>query len=125
MPILISDVGVPELKDGAIYHAIFLAGDVAKRARFALLELPDHLDRFLVLPENDGRHGILFLDDVVRVGLPRLFSTFEAESVEAYAIKVTRDAEIDMDDDLSKSLLEKMREGHRPAEEGRLRALPL
>ena len=111
VPILISDVGVPELKDGAIYHAIALEGEVAKRARFALLELPDHLDRFLVLPENEGRHGILFLDDVVRVGLPRLFATFEPTAVSAYAIKVTRDAEIDMDDDLSKSLLEKMRKG--------------
>ena len=111
VPILISDVGVPELKDGAIYHAIAFAGEVAKRARFALLELPDHLDRFLVLPEKEGRQGIVFLDDVVRVGLPRLFSNFQAKSVSAYAIKVTRDAEIDMDDDLSKSLLEKMKKG--------------
>lgn len=111
VPILISDVGVPELKDGAIYHAVVFAGDVAKRARFALLELPDYLDRFLVLPQKEGRHGILFLDDVVRVGLPRLFANFQAKSVSAYAIKVTRDAEIDMDDDLSKSLLEKMKKG--------------
>lgn len=111
VPILISDVGVPELKDGAIYHVIALTGDVSKRARFALLELPDHLDRFLVLPDKEGRQGIVFLDDVVRVGLPRLFANFQAESVSAYAIKVTRDAEIDMDDDLSKSLLEKMRKG--------------
>ena len=111
VPILISDVGVPELKDGAIYHAVVFAGDVAKRARFALLELPDHLDRFLVLPQKEGRHDILFLDDVVRVGLPRLFANFQAKSVSAYAIKVTRDAEIDMDDDLSKSLLEKMKKG--------------
>ena len=111
VPILISDVGMPELKDGAIYHAITLTGDVSKRARFALLELPDHLDRFLVLPEEKGRQGIVFLDDVVRVGLPRLFSNFKADAVSAYAVKVTRDAEIDMDDDLSKSLLEKMRKG--------------
>lgn len=111
VPILISDVGVPELRDGAIYHAIELEGDVSKRARFALLELPDHLDRFLVLPEQEGKHRVIFLDDVVRVGLPRLFSTFQAESVSAFAIKVTRDAEIDMDDDLSKSLLEKMKKG--------------
>jgi polyphosphate kinase len=111
VPILISDVGVPELKDGTIYHAIALEGEVSKRARFALLELPDHLDRFLVLPEKEGRHGIVFLDDVVRVGLPRLFSTFEPTAVSAFAIKVTRDAEIDMDDDLTKSLLEKMRKG--------------
>lgn len=111
VPILISDVGVPELRDGAIYHAIVLEGKVAKRARYALLELPDHLDRFLVLPKKHGRHGIVFLDDVVRVGLSRLFSLFNPTSVSAFAIKVTRDAEIDMDDDLSKSLLEKMKKG--------------
>jgi polyphosphate kinase len=111
VPILISDVGVPELRDGTVYHVIQLEGDVSKRARFALLELPDHLDRFVVLPAKAGRQGILFLDDVVRVGLPRLFSTFQPTAVSAFAIKVTRDAEIDMDDDLSKSLLEKMRKG--------------
>jgi len=111
VPILISDVGVPELRDGVLYHAIALEGKMTKRARFALLELPDHLDRFLVLPEKGGRNGIVFLDDVVRVGLPRLFATFELTGVSAYAIKVTRDAEIDMDDDLSKSLLEKMKKG--------------
>ena len=111
VPILISDVGMPELKDGLVYLTIALEGDVSKRARYALLELPDHLDRFLVLPEKEGRRGLMFLDDVVRVGLPRLFSTFQPDSVRAYAIKVTRDAEIDMDDDLSKSLLEKMKKG--------------
>lgn len=111
VPILISDVGVPELKDGLVYLTIALEGDVAKRARFALLELPNYLDRFLVLPEKDGRKGLMFLDDVVRVGLPRLFATFQPDSVSAYAIKVTRDAEIDMDDDLSKSLFEKMKRG--------------
>lgn len=111
VPILISGVGMPELKDGMVYLTIALAGEVSKRARFALLELPDHLDRFLVLPEKSGRKGLVFLDDVVRVGLPRLFATFQPDSVSAYAIKVTRDAEIDMDDDLSKSLLEKMKKG--------------
>jgi len=111
VPILISDVGVPELKDGTVYLAIALEGDVTKRARFALLELPDHLDRFLVLPEKGDRKGLMFLDDVVRVGLPRLFSSFQPDGVSAFAIKVTRDAEIDMDDDLSKSLLEKMKKG--------------
>ena len=111
VPILISDVGVPELKDGLVYLTIALEGDVTKRARFALLELPNYLDRFFVLPEKEGRKGLMFLDDVVRVGLPRLFATFQPESVSAYAIKVTRDAEIDMDDDLSKSLFEKMKKG--------------
>lgn len=111
VPILISDVGVPELKDGLVYLTIALEGEVSKRARYALLELPNHLDRFLVLPEKAGRKGLIFLDDVVRAGLPRLFSMFQPEAVSAYAIKVTRDAEIDMDDDLSKSLLEKMKKG--------------
>jgi polyphosphate kinase len=111
VPILISGVGVPELKDGRVYLTIVLEGDVSRRARFALLELPDYLDRFLVLPEKEGRKGLMFLDDVVRVGLPRLFATFQPESVLAFAIKVTRDAEIDMDDDLSKSLFEKMKKG--------------
>ena len=67
VPILISDVGVPELKDGLVYLAIALQGEVSKRARYALLELPDHLDRFLVLPDKKGRKGLMFLDDVVRV----------------------------------------------------------
>ena len=120
MPILISAWGARAQGRG-LYHAIALEGQ-AKRTRFALLELPDHLDRFLVLPEKEGRNGIMFLDDVVRVGLPRLFATFEP-TVSACTIEVTRDAEIDMDDDLSKSLLEKMKGIARG--KGRLCPLPV
>ena len=112
VPILISDVGMPELKDGLVYLTIALEGDVSKRARVrpagACLTT---LTAFLVLPEKGGRRGLMFLDDVVAWDCPGSFATFQPDSVRAYAIKVTRDAEIDMDDDLSKSLLEKMKKG--------------
>lgn len=48
----------------------------------------------------------MILDDVIRAGLPRIFSIFNFDHFEAYTIKLTRDAELDIDNDISKSFLE-------------------
>jgi polyphosphate kinase len=109
VPIMVSDVGMPELSDGAGYLAVEFT--VKEDRKFALLALPDRLPRFLVLPSVPAQAHVMFVDDVIRVGLAKLFALFEPKGIHAYAIKVTRDAEIDMDDDLSKSLVQKMRKG--------------
>ncbi|MAV51301.1 MAG: polyphosphate kinase 1 [Crocinitomicaceae bacterium] len=101
---------MPELEDGAVYLAIRLRMSESKR-KLALIQLPDHLPRFLILPEREGTQRVMFLDDVIRAELPRIFRLFESESIEAFAVKATRDAAIDMDDDLSRSVVAKMERG--------------
>ncbi|MGB1075285.1 MAG: polyphosphate kinase 1 [Flavobacteriales bacterium] len=115
VPVMVgSGVPFPELKDGALYLAVGLkmVDDLGQmRTRFAVIEVPSHLPRFLVLPPSGLGEGVMFIDDVIRLQLGRIFALFQPEQLYAHAIKVTRDAEIDMDDDLSRSLMEKMSRG--------------
>ena len=82
-----------------------------KKVRYALIELPKTINRFVVLPTTDGKQYIMFLDDVVRFNLSSIFNIFNYESVRAHMIKITRDAQLDIDSDQSKSLMEKISTG--------------
>ena len=100
----------PYLKDRAIYFAIVLSDSTGKeRNKYALLEIPsDVVPRFLVLPNSGDKRYIVLLDDVIRYCLKEIFYIFKHDSVKAYTIKLTRDAELDIDDDINESLLEKI-----------------
>mgnify|MGYP006275798543 CR=1 FL=1 len=100
----------PYLRDEPFYFAVKLSkGSKRNKTRYALLDLATEiLPRFVVLP-NIGKHKyIIILDDIVRYCLNDIFSFFDYDRVEAYTIKITRDAELDIDDDISKSFIEKM-----------------
>lgn len=111
VPIMIdSSPKFPYLKDKSIYLAIVLSRkDKSKKDKYSLIEIPsDVISRFLVLPSvNDKRH-IILLDDVIRFCLDDIFSIFDYDSIQAYTIKLTRDAELDIDSDVSKSYVEKI-----------------
>jgi polyphosphate kinase len=102
----------PYLKDNSIYLVVRLEqkkGKKEKFIRYALIEIPRKtIPRFLVLPSPRGKKHIILLDDVIRFNMDRIFSIFEYDHIESYLIKVTRDAELDLDHDLSKSILEKI-----------------
>ncbi len=103
----------PQLTDGALYFAIQMAG---KKPRHAILELPSELRRFVQLPNGD----IMYLDDVIRYSLNEIFYIFEYEKISAYEFKISRDAELDIDNDFSEGYVRKMerslekRKGGRP-----------
>jgi polyphosphate kinase len=110
MPFLVEkNSELPNLTDDAIYFAISLAKKGSQRKRFALLEIPTAvLPRFIVLPENeDGKYAI-FLDDVIRFGLRDIFFIFDFDEIFAYTIKLTKDAELELADDISESYIEKL-----------------
>ncbi|MCK4662964.1 MAG: polyphosphate kinase 1 [Bacteroidales bacterium] len=100
----------PFLKDRSIYSAIKLfSKDETKKAEFALIEIPtNELSRFILLPEKNGKKYIIILDDLIRYCLEDIFSIFDFKKIEAFTIKVTRDAELNIDDDISKSFMEKI-----------------
>jgi polyphosphate kinase len=111
VPIMIDQVDkFPELKDRFIYLAISMSKNADKsKVKYALIEIPsDVLPRFLILPEQGTKKYIILLDDIIRFRLVDIFSTLPFDTFEAYTIKITRDAELDIDDDLSKSFLDKM-----------------
>ncbi len=79
-----------------------------KVIRYALIEIPKSINRFVVLPSKDEKQYVIFLDDVIRFCLGSIFNIFDYESISAHMIKITRDAQLDIDSDQSKSMLEKI-----------------
>lgn len=122
--IILDDIDeMPTLKDKAAYLAIrmVLKDEVkntsrvkrffkpkVKKIRYALIEIPKTIDRFIVLPSEGDKKFIIILDDLIRHCLANIFSIFEYESLSAHMIKITRDAELDIDNDLSKSFIQKI-----------------
>ena len=111
------------LKDEYSYLAVEMRqGD---KKRYALIEIPtDQLPRFIQLPEAKGkrRKTLIFLDNIIRFCLDDIFSgLFEYDELSAYAMKMTRDAEYDLSQEVEHSLLEQMSEGL----DQRLTAMPV
>src|SRR5699024_2297060 len=82
--------------------------DEKGKKRYILIEIPRGIERFVVIPSEGKRKYIMLLDDLIRFNLNSLFNIFEYESISAHMIKITRDAELDMEDDLNKSYIEKV-----------------
>lgn len=111
MPIILSKKReLPDLRDAMIYLAVELRtkGEKEKEIK-ALIELPtETFSRFVELPSAEGAHCIMLLDDLIRYVLRDIFFMFTFDNIEAYTIKLTRDAEIDLDDDITRSFMKKV-----------------
>ena len=79
-----------------------------KEIRYALIEMPKNINRIVELPNKDWKQYIMLLDDVIRYNLSSIFNIFDYESISAHMIKITRDAQLDIDSDMSKSMLQKI-----------------
>ncbi|MBS1622727.1 MAG: polyphosphate kinase 1 [Bacteroidetes bacterium] len=111
VPIMLSQVKrFPYLKDKSIYLAVKLSTKGQPRlTQYALLEIPsDPEGRFVILPSTNHNHYVMLLDDIIRYNLPSVFSVFPFDKIESYTIKLTRDAELDIDNDVSQSFLDKI-----------------
>ena len=98
--------------DDCIYLAVKLSREGVKRNYYALLPLPvSRVGRFVRLPDRDGRSYLMYLDDVVRCCLPLLFPGLHFDHYEAYSFKFTKDAEMEIDNDLRNGLLQKISKG--------------
>ena len=113
-PILVSHMVVqPELNDKSIYLAVKISNSVKleknNKKEYALIEIPTgEFSRFMVLPKDGDKNCIMFLDDVIRFCLPRIFAQFNHDKYEAYTIKITRDAEMELDNIAYQSVLDKV-----------------
>ena len=110
MPFLIDNkTDLPYLTDDAIFLAIILSNKKNGKKKYALLEIPTTvIPRFIVLPEIGDDKYIMFLDDIIRFGLRDIFFIFDFDEFSAYTIKITRDAELEIADDISESYIEKL-----------------
>lgn len=84
-----------------------------KEVRYAVVEIPKSINRFVVLPAIDDNQYVIMLDDVIRFNLSAIFNIFDYERISAHMIKITRDAQLEIDGDLSKSFVEQISESVR------------
>ncbi len=113
-PIILSQTPrFPELVDKSIYLMVRLSqSSHPARFEYALVEVPTtDFSRFIALPQKGDKRFIMLLDDVVRCCLPNIFSLFDYDVFDAYTIKITRDAEMDVDNDISQGIVEKVKRG--------------
>lgn len=106
--------------DEDIYMAVKLIKKSGKAGvNYAFLELPVGLcGRFVRLPDEQGKSYLMYLDDVVRCCLPMVFEGLDYEEYEAYAFKFTRDAEMEIDNDLRAGMLQKISKGVKSRKKG-------
>ncbi|MGB1544718.1 MAG: polyphosphate kinase 1 [Spongiibacter marinus] len=111
VPIVLDEANpMPELNDASIYLAIKLS--YQGQTRFALLEVPTtRIERFVRIPGRNGKKGkvLIALENMIRVCLPQVFrGVFPLDSAEAYTIKLTRDAELELGEEVTQTFVEKM-----------------
>lgn len=114
VPIMLSKkASFPYLRDRSVYLAVKLSSQSnPDDFAYSLIRIPSRsVPRFFVLPESGNRKYVIMLDDIIRYCFDDLFFYFDYDRYEAYTLKITRDAEIDIDDDISKSFIEKMEDG--------------
>lgn len=118
VPVLIDKkMPFPRLRDKAIYLAVRMEWDFKRKARFALIEIPNRVSRFYIL-ESEKEKGIILIDDIIRLHLADIFPIFSFDTIEAFTFKFTRDAELNLDDDVSMSFIEKMEKSIKQRKKG-------
>jgi len=122
VPLMIESIAdFPVLNDKSIYLACKLSKkDKTIPQKFALVSVPARVvSRFLILPSKETEKHIMLLEDVIRFCLPNIFSFFGYDTFSSHIIKVTRDAEIDIDSDVSTNLIQKIEKGLKNRKKGK------
>lgn len=120
VPVMLSSKRpLPQLQDKVSYLAVKMISFDKSKIKYALIAIPKNISRFVIVPDQpEGKHKLILIDDVIRLHLKEIFSIFYFDDIAAYTFKITRDAELDVDDDISKSFIEKMRESVDNRKEG-------
>jgi polyphosphate kinase len=120
-PIMVNSLtDVQNIRDNSIYLMVHLkSSDSTIKENFSLVKVPTYrLSRFYIFNLGDNHYNVLFLDDIIRYNLDKVFSPFGYDSFDSYSIKFTRDAELDMDTDISRSFTEIMSESLKQRKKG-------
>ncbi|MBC7946657.1 MAG: polyphosphate kinase 1, partial [Chitinophagaceae bacterium] len=122
IPLMIENIpDFPNLRDKSVYLAVVMwKSESALSRKYALIEVPSRvLGRFLILPSPDDEHHIMLLEDVIRFNLPEIFYFFGYDKYQSHIFKVTRDAEIDIDNDISTNIIQRIEKGLRNRRKGK------
>lgn len=121
IPLLIESIPqFPYLREKSIYLGVVMRKyDNAYEQKYALIEVPSGVGRFLQLPSPDNEKHIILLEDIIRFNLPSIFSYFGFDHFSSHIFKVTKDAEMDIDNDISTSLIQKIEKGLKNRRKGK------
>lgn len=122
IPLMIESLPqLPYLRDKSLYLGVVMRkSDSAYQQKYALIEVPAKaVGRFVLLPSKPGEHSIILLEDVIRFNLPHIFSYFDYDEFDAHVFKVTKDAELDIDNDVSTTFVEKIEKGLKNRRKGK------
>jgi polyphosphate kinase len=124
IPLMIQSIPqFPYLREKSLYLGVVLSRKTIEKEekKFAVIEIPSRvLGRFVILPSpTPDEHHIILLEDVIRYNLKSIFSYFGYERYRSWVFKVTKDAEIDIDNDLATSLIEKIEKGLKNRRKGK------
>ena len=121
-PLMIESIPeLPLLHDKSIYLACTLSNEHNSFMNsYTLIEVPTQvLPRFVILPSNKGVKSLILLEDIIRVCLPKLFTQFGFTIFEGFIFKVTRDAELDIDNDIQFTLIQRLQKGLKERKKGK------
>lgn len=96
----------PQLSESSCFLIIKVESK-NKNLNYAIVQFPDKFERFIVIKNQDVKY-VIMIDDIIRHHLFEIFKIFNPSNISANMIKFSRDAELDFDDDISKSYLEKI-----------------
>ena len=123
IPLMVESIPeFPYLREKSLYLAVEMShSDGRKDLTYALIEVPTQvLPRFILLPtEQKGIHHIILLEDVIRFNLPKIFSFFDFDRYASHIIKVTKDAEFDIDYDEPSTYTDKLKKAVRDRRKGK------
>ena len=109
------------LRDKSIYLGVVMwKQESALKRMYSIIEVPTRvMNRFVILPSPDDECHIILLEDVIRFNLPEIFSYFGYDQYQSGVFKLTRDAEIDIDNDISTTLVQKIEKGLKNRRKGK------
>lgn len=122
IPLMIENVPeLPYLRDKSLYMAIVMSNkNNAYNQKFSLIEVPSRsIGRFIQLPSKAGTSNIILLEDLIRFNLPIIFSHFKFNKFEAHIFKITKDAEIDLDQEIGMNFIDKISKGIKNRRKGK------
>jgi len=122
IPLMIENLPeLPYLRDKSLYLAIVMRNKQdAYQEKFSLIEIPTKsIGRFVILPSSPGTKSIILLEDIVKFNLPIIFSHFKFDKFDAHVFKITKDAEIDLDQEVGLNFVDKISKGIKNRRKGK------
>ena len=122
IPLMIESIQeLPFIRDKSIYLGVVLSKkETALKRMYSIIEVPTRVQsRFVILPSPDNEHHIILLEDVIRFNLPEIFSYFGYDEYHSAVFKLTKDEEIDIENDISTTLIQKIEKGLKNRRKGK------